>query len=122
MRRQDIQLLAQARDGDMAARYEVGRRYLLGASGFPRHVATGINYLTHASVKALPQANQIIVESLPLQDILSLREEGSLRIAASAGVRSAQAKLGAWLCISKRDLGDGQAWLERAASAVTAQS
>ena len=45
MRRQDIQLLALARQGDAAARREVGRRYLLGADGFPHHVASGLEYL-----------------------------------------------------------------------------
>ena len=48
MRRQNILLLAQARHNP-TARCEVGRRYLLGIEGLPRHVATGIEYLTHSS-------------------------------------------------------------------------
>ena len=116
MRRQDIQLLAHARQGNVAARCEAGRRYLLGIDGFPRHIATGIDYLTHPSVRDLPQAAQIIVEALPLQDILALHHEPTLRIAASAGIRAAQAKLGAWLCMRRPHAADGLRWLEQAAA------
>jgi hypothetical protein len=57
MRRQDIQLLAGARQGDIRARCEVGRRYLLGIEGFPRHTATGLDYLTiRASSSSRTQA------------------------------------------------------------------
>ncbi|MDZ7904945.1 MAG: hypothetical protein U5N55_03605 [Cypionkella sp.] len=55
MRRQDIQLLTLARQGDPAARSKAGRRYLVGGDGFPRHVATGIEYLSHPSVRELPR-------------------------------------------------------------------
>src|SRR5213593_4700808 len=93
MRRQDIQLLASARQGDITARCEVGRRYLLGADGFPHHVATGLDYLSHPSVKQLPEAARIIAESLPLQELLSLQQEPALAQAARAGSALASAKL-----------------------------
>jgi TPR repeat protein len=93
MRRQDIQLLVSARQGDTAARCEVGRRYLLGVDGFPHHVPSGIEHLTHASVIALPQAARIVAEHLSLQVLLELRLEQSLERAAAAGSTVAQLKL-----------------------------
>src|SRR5690242_3483151 len=90
MRRQDIQLLASARQGDIAARCEVGRRYLLGVDGFPHHVPSGIDHLTHASVKDLPEAARIIAENLPLEELLSLQQERALVQAASSGSAIAQ--------------------------------
>lgn len=116
MRRQDIQLIALARQGDVDARYEAGRRYLLGAEGFPRHISSGLDYLSHPSVRGTPQAAKIITENLPLQDILAQRQEPCLRIAAAAGVPAGQAKLGAWLCASSCHASDGMPWLERAAA------
>ena len=103
MRRQDIQLLASARQGDIAARCEVGRRYLLGADGFPHHVATGLDYLSHPSVKQLPEAARIIAESLPLQELLSLQQEPALAQAARAGSALASAKLDAWERLRRGD-------------------
>lgn len=95
MRRQDIQLLASARQGDGAARCEVGRRYLLGADGFPRHVASGLEHLTHPSVRERPQAATLIAEHLPLDELLRRGLETVLdRAAASSAV--AQAKRVAW--------------------------
>lgn len=116
MRRQDIQLLAHARQGNTAARCEAGRRYLLGLEGFPKHVATGIDYLSHPDVKGLPQAAQIIAESLPLHDIVALHQEGALGAAAMAGVPAARAKLGAWLTMTEEPHGAGLRWLELAAA------
>ena len=116
MRRQDIQLLAHARQGDIAARCEAGRRYLLGLEGFPKHIATGVDYLSHPSVRDRPQAARIIVEALPLQDILALQQEGALRSTAAAGVRAAQAKLGAWLIVTRPNASEGMRWLELAAA------
>ena len=92
MRRQDIQLLVSARQGDTAARCEVGRRYLLGVDGFPHHVASGIEHLTHASVKDLPQAARIVAEHLSLETLLELQLERSLERAAAAGSLVAQLK------------------------------
>ena len=60
MRRQDIQLLALARQGDVAARCEAGRRYLRGTDGFPQHIGTGLEYLTHPNLKGSVQAARII--------------------------------------------------------------
>jgi TPR repeat protein len=96
MRRQDIQLLASARQGNSTARCEVGRRYLLGADGFPLHVASGLEHLTHASVRQLPQAAILIAESLPLQELLQREQESALQRAAAAHSAIAQAKLAAW--------------------------
>ena len=93
MRRQDIQLLVSARQGDTAARCEVGRRYLLGVDGFPHHVASGIEHLTHASVKDLPQAARIVAEHLSLESLIELQLERSLERAAAAGSQVAQLKL-----------------------------
>jgi hypothetical protein len=95
MRRQDIQLLASARQGDSAARCEVGRRYLLGVDGFPRHVATGLAHLTHASVRERPQAATLIADNLPLDELLQRGLEAVLERAA-AGSAAAQAKRAAW--------------------------
>lgn len=95
MRRQDIQLLATARQGNAAARCEVGRRYLQGADGFPQHTATGLEYLTHASVRELPQAAILIAESLSLPELLQRDQEGALQRAAPHST-VARAKLAAW--------------------------
>ena len=117
MRRQDIQLLALARQGDTAARVEAGRRYLLGSDGFQQHTATGIDYLTHPNVKDTPQAARIIAESLPLEDIVQLQQEAALAQAAAAGSASAQIKLGAWLCLRHGRTDEGTRWLDAAALA-----
>ncbi len=117
MRRQDIQLLALARQGDAAARCEVGRRYLLGSDGFQQHTATGIDYLTHPNLKGTPQAARIIAESLALEEIVQLQQESALTQAAAAGSAVAQAKLGAWLCLREGRTEEGQRWLDAAATA-----
>lgn len=117
MRRQDIQLLALARQGDTAARCEAGRRYLLGIDGFPQHTATGLDYLTHPNVKDLPLASRIIAESLPLEEILQLRQEHALAQAASGGSAAAQVKLGVWLCVRHGRVEEGARWLDRAGAA-----
>ncbi|WP_280154409.1 hypothetical protein [Piscinibacter sp. XHJ-5] len=116
MRRQDIQLLASARQGDAAARCEVGRRYLLGIDGFPRHIATGIEHLSHASVRDLPAAARIVAEHLALDDLLELQQERPLSQAAQAGSTVAQLKLGAWECARRARAADGLHWLKSAAA------
>jgi TPR repeat protein len=116
MRRQDIQLLASARQGDIAARCEAGRRYLLGIEGFPHHVATGLDYLTHPSVRHTPEAAKIIAESLALEELLSLQQEKALAQAAQAGSAAAQLKLGVWECLRRGRLDDGARWLETSAA------
>ena len=115
MRRQDIQLLALARQGDAAARAEAGRRYLVGGDGFPRHVATGMEYLAHPGVRERPETARTIAESLPLQELLQLGQEEPLRKAAAAGSLLAQLKLGVWLCLRDSRLAAGESWLEAAA-------
>ena len=117
MRRQDIQLLALARQGDIAACCEAGRRYLLGADGFAQHIATGIDYLSRPNVKGLAQAARIIAESLPLEDIVLLQQEGAMVRAAAAGSAAAQMKLGAWLCVRHDRIAEGARWLEAASAA-----
>ena len=116
MRRQDIQLLALARQGDLAARCEAGRRYLAGTDGFPRHIGTGIDYLTHANLKDSPEAARIIAESLALEDILRAQQEGVLSRAAAAGSAPAQVKLGVWLCLRHGRESDAARWFEAAAA------
>ena len=115
MRRQDIQLLAAARKGDIAARCEVGRRYLAGAAGFPRHVRMGLDYLTHPSISALPEAITTIVENLPLEDLIEFGQEQSLKTSASLGNAAAQLKLGIWQIVRQADAREGKQFL-RAAS------
>lgn len=96
MRRQDIHLMALARQGDTVARCEVGRRYLLGVDGFARHVQMGIEYLTHESVRFDPRAAQIISECLPLQELIEHEQLEVLHHAARAGSAPAQLKLAVW--------------------------
>ncbi len=115
MRRQDIQLLALARQGDAAARAEAGRRYLVGGDGFPRHVATGMEYLAHPSVRERPETARTIAESLPLQELLQLDQEDALGKAATGGSLLAQFKLGVWLCLRESRLAAGESWLDAAA-------
>ena len=100
MRRQDIQLLARARQGDIDARCEVGRRYLLGTDGFPHHVSTGLEYLAHASLADSARAAVIVAEALPLHELIRLQQTPALITAASAGSTVAQLKYGAWVCAS----------------------
>lgn len=116
MRRQDIQLLALARQGDAAARSEAGRRYLVGGDGFPRHVATGMEYLSHPSVRERPETARTIAENLPLQDLLQLQQEEALQKAAAAGSLLAQFKLGVWVSLQQSQVAAGQSWLEAAAA------
>ncbi len=116
MRRQDIQLLATARQGDAAARCEVGRRYLLGVDGFPRHVTSGLDHLAQPNTRELPQAARIIAESLPLAELLEHGLEGALQRAARDGSASAQLKLGTWLALQGVQAEEATAWLAAAAN------
>ncbi len=117
MRRQDIQLLALARQGDGAARCEVGRRYLLGADGFARHVASGLDHLGRVDAAQRPLAARIIAESLALEDLVTLRQEPALAQAAADGSPLAQVKLGVWLCLREGRVDEGVRWIDRAATA-----
>lgn len=118
MRRQDIRLLALARSGDVQARCEVGRRYLLGTDGFPRHLASGIEHLSHPSVAALPAAAQAVAECMTLDEIVQARMVGALQRAADAGNAVAQAKLGAWLLVRHAGSAAGPSLLQAAANTV----
>ena len=133
MRRQDIQLVALARQGDRQARLELGRRYLLGIDGFARHVEMGIEYLQHPSVKGSEAAVAIIGESLPLQDILRHGQLDALDVAARAGHPAARIKRAAWWLIAEdrsaqalqalREAAlQGHALARSAVQAVTAQA
>lgn len=97
MRRQDIQLRVLARNGDLAARLEIGRRYLLGVEGFPKSVSTGTDYLTHPSVRDLPAALVLIAECLSLDELLLFGQQEALRKAALAGSALAQSRFGTYL-------------------------
>ena len=116
MRRQDIQLLALARQGDAGARREVARRYLLGVDGFARHVATGLDYLAHPNVQGDPQAARIIAESLALDEILTLQQDKALAQAAAGGSAAAQLKLAVWQYLRHGRADDAVRWLEQAAA------
>lgn len=110
MRRQDIQLLSSARQGDAAARCEVARRYLLGVDGFPRHVSTGLEYLVHPSIAGSSKASAVIAETLPLHEIVQHDRMAMLIAAARAGSPTAQVKCGLWACLTTRDTAEAQAW------------
>jgi TPR repeat protein len=97
MRRRDIQLRVLARNGDIAARLEIGRRYLLGVEGFPKNVSTGIDYLTHPSVRDLPRALGLVAECLSLDELLLFGQQEALRRAALAGSALAQLRFGTYL-------------------------
>jgi len=104
-----------ARQGNIPAKCEVGRKYLSGADGFPRRVATGLEYLTHPSVKRLPEVSRTIAESLTLPEILRFAQEEALQLAATSGSIAAQLKLGVWNVIRYPNRGDGMRLLRTAA-------
>ncbi len=114
MRRQDIQLRVLARNGDIGARLEVGRRYLLGIDGFPKHSSTGIDYLTHPSVCDLPTALVLIAECLSLDELLLLGQQEALRKAALAGSALAQLKFGTYLLTHTGKKSEAAAYYARA--------
>ncbi|MBL8346331.1 MAG: sel1 repeat family protein [Rubrivivax sp.] len=114
MRRQDIQLLSSARQGDTVARCEVARRYLLGVDGFPRHLSTGLEYLAHPSIAGTSKASAIVAETLPLHEIVHHDQLAVLAAAARAGSPTAQVKCGLWACLTKRDTPEALAWFRLA--------
>jgi TPR repeat protein len=117
MRRQDIQLLASARQGDIEARYEVGRRYLLGVEGFPLHTDTGLGYLTHTSLGPSERAARTIADALPLHELVRRNLLPALVKTARAGSTAAQLKLGAWRALTSADPAEPMRWLDAAAAA-----
>lgn len=118
MRRQDIQLLAQARQGDSAARCEVGRRYLAGVNGFPRHVATGLEYLRHPSLAGQAAPARILAEALPLDQLMALQQAPALALAAADGCLPAQLKLGLWRALQADGRREAQRWLGAVAAVL----
>ena len=93
MKRQDIRLLALARQGDLVARCEVGRRYLLGADGFPQHLPSGLEHLRQAARQDPSRAARVLAECLPLHELLRAGELPTLQRAAADGSAVAQWRL-----------------------------
>lgn len=116
MRREDIRLLAQARQGDAQARCELGRRYLVGCDGFARHVAMGVEHLRQPNVAALPRAACLLAECLGLHELVQMDLLPELARAAAAGSAVAQLRLGLWQCL-RLQTASGRGWLARAATA-----
>lgn len=117
MRRQDIQLLAVAKRGDPAARQELGRKYLRGEDGIPRHVPTGLEYLTQPALSDSWHAAQVIAESLSLEEVVRYGQVSALRLAAEDGSSDARVKLALWLCISGGAASEAKTHLQNAAQA-----
>ncbi len=116
MKRQDIRLLALARQGDLAARCEVGRRYLLGADGFPQHLPTGLEHLRQAARQDAGRASRVLAECLPLHELLRAGELPTLQRAAADGSAAAQWRLGlVMLGLGGPEADEGLALLRRAA-------
>lgn len=120
MRRQDIQLLAAARQGSAAACCEIGRRYLLGSDGFPRHAQTGLDYLSRPTVRESPCAILAIADGLPLHEALELGQLDILKQAARAGHPAALCKLGAWHLTRPSGLDEALRCMQLAAAAGSA--
>jgi TPR repeat protein len=115
MRRQNVHLMAQARH-DPAARLELGRRYLQGIEGLPRHIETGLGYLGHPSLKDGREAAIVIADCLSLREVVSHRQEAALVRAATAGSATAQFKLAVWLCLRHGQTQACARWLEAASA------
>jgi TPR repeat protein len=119
MRRQEIQLLAAARQGDAAAHCEVGRRYLLGTDGFSRHLQSGIAHLTHPTVAASARAAVIVAECLALEELVARGLVAKLEVAAAAGSALAQLKLGTWKLTHDADSAEALRWFSAAGAAAS---
>lgn len=98
MKRENIALVARARR-DPDACLELGRHYLAGADGFPRHEQLGLEYLSHVEVRDTSAAAKIICAYLPLERIIALGHEALLLRAAQDGCAEASFKLGLWLAL-----------------------
>ncbi|MGQ3003500.1 MAG: tetratricopeptide repeat protein [Hydrogenophaga sp.] len=103
MRRQDVQLLALARQGDLDALCEVGQRYLQGVQGFPQYTDLGLKYLSHPALSTSERSARIIAESLSLSDLVRRDLVPMLVAAASAGSSGACLKLGVWRGLMQLD-------------------
>ena len=117
MRREDIRLVASARQGDSAARLEVGRRYLIGGEGFPKHTDTGLGYLRHPSLRQSERASRTIAEAMELHEIVQRDLLPTLMFAARSGSVAAQIKLGLWRSLTNTDPNEAAHWLQVAAAA-----
>lgn len=95
MRRQDIQLRALARQGDNAARLLLAKMYLQGAEGTARNVAVGLEYALSVSADRAQEAAEIVVCSLPLEELL-VHEQLQLLRRAAVSLPQARAMLGLW--------------------------
>lgn len=114
MRKKDIQLLAAARQGDIAARCEVGRRYLTGTDGFPLHLAQGLEHLERPALADSPLAASIVAEHLPLHEIVRLGHVTTLKRAAAVGSVPAWIKLGVWSWLTDTCSAPAISWLTKA--------
>ncbi|MFY9514582.1 MAG: hypothetical protein WAQ05_26745, partial [Rubrivivax sp.] len=114
MKRENIALVARARH-DAVARLEVGRRYLAGTDGFPRHEQLALEYLAHPSLQPAADTARIICEHLDLDRIVAMGHESTLRRAADGGFAAAQFKLGAWMALVGPDAGTALQWIRLAA-------
>lgn len=117
MRRQDVRLLALARQGDTTALCEVGRRYLLGVDGFPRYLDLGLDYLSHPSLASSVQATMVIADALSLAELVRRNLLIVLSTAANAGLVSARLKLGIWRTLTSPDSAEAISVLVAAADA-----
>lgn len=122
MKRENTALLTRARHS-AEARCEVGRRYLTGSDGFPRHEQTALDYLSHPSVRDTAEMARIVCRYLPLERIVSLGYAPLLLRAAGAGCAEAQFKQAVWLEIGWGRSKSALRWLSMAADAghATAQ-
>lgn len=114
LKREHAALVAQARH-DFSARTELGRRYLIGVDGFPKHEQLALEYLTHPSLLNGVESPRIIAEHLDLVRIVQAGCLSVLRRAASGASAEAQYKLGAWSALTRSDPGEAQQWLSSAA-------
>lgn len=104
-------MIAAARQGDPVACRELGRRYLHGTDGFPRHQRTALSYLTSPATRSSPEAALILVEGLTLEELLLTGHEATLRRVAVSGNQQAQIRVAAWLLVRHGDSEDARAWL-----------
>ncbi len=115
VRKDGIKLLALARSGDALARIEAGRRYLLGIEGFPAHVQSGIDYLTHPSMSTSSAAAEVLAQHVALDTALEAGLLPLLKRLARSGFGPAQVKWAAWLLARDGAGTDGLAMLRAAA-------
>lgn len=105
MRRQDIRLLALAKQGDQNALCDLGRRYLLGIDGFSQYVDLGLRYLLHPSLAKSKRAVNIIAEALPLSELVRRDLLVTLAAAADEGCSQACLKLAFWQALTQEEVG-----------------